>query len=190
MEIPLNSDLYSQTIEYDISKHGQRRANWSGIPGCEKAFDTVDHEILLNILKSFNIVELTIDCFKSYLTNWLQAVKSQGVKSEYLPIKCSVPQGSILEPILFIFYINDLHTYLTGSKVSLYVDDTALYTSAKTQIEIKLTQQIELTVVCEWLKANKLTLNSNKTKYVIFGTKQNISTKPDLNLRGGDAKIE
>ena len=119
----------------------------------------------------------------------MQAVKSNGVKSEYKPIKCGVPQGSILGPLLFILYINDLYTYLTDSAVSLYADDTALYTSAKTQIEIKLTLQIELTIVCEWLKVNKLTLNANKTKYVIFSTKQHLYTKPDLNLYVGQDKI-
>ena len=69
-------------------------------------------------------------------------------------------------------------------------DDTALYTSEKTQVEIKLTLQIELTVVCEWLRANKLTLNANKTKYVIFGNKHNLTTKPDLNLYVGQDKID
>ena len=72
----------------------------------------------------------------------------------------------------------------------MYADDTALYTTAKTQIQIKLNLQIELTIVCEWLKANKLTLNSNKTKYVIFGSKSNLTTKPDLNIYVGAAKIE
>ena len=81
-------------------------------------------------------------------------------------------------------------TYLTDSSISLYADDTALFTSSKTQIEIELTLQIKLTVVCEWLRANKLTLNANKTKYVIFGTKQNLSTKPDPHLQVVTVNIE
>ena len=99
-------------------------------------------------------------------------------------------KGSILGPLLFIIYINDLYLYLNESEVSLYADVTALYSSARTQLEIKLTLQIELTVVCEWLRANKLTLNANKTKYVIFGNKQQLTTKPDLNLYVGPNKIE
>ena len=156
----------------------------------KKAFDTVDHTILLKKLTTFNIGPLTVNWFKSYLSDRLQAIKSNGTKSNYLPITCGVPQGSILGPLLFILYINDLYTFLTDSTVSLYADDTALYTSAKTQIEIKLTLQIELTIVCEWLKANKLTLNSNKTKYVIFGTRQTLTTKPDLNLKVGNDQID
>ena len=93
-------------------------------------------------------------------------------------------------PLLFIIYINDPYLYLNESKISLYADDTALYSSAETQIEIKLTLQIELTIVCEWLRANKLTLNANKTKYVIFGNKQQLLTKPDLNLCVRPSKIE
>ena len=156
----------------------------------KKAFDTVDHVILLRKLNTFNIGPLAIKWFDSYLKDRTQSVKSNGVKSDYQPITCGVPQGSILGPLLFILYINDLYTFLNDASVSLYADDTALYTSASTQIEIKLTLQIELTVVCEWLKANKLTLNANKTKYVIFGTKQQLTTKPDLNLYVGQDKID
>ena len=156
----------------------------------KKAFDTVDHTILLNKLRTFNLSQESIDWFKSYLSGRLQSVKHQGVKSAYLPVTCGIPQGSILGPLLFILYINDLNTFLTDCQASLYADDTALYTTAKTQIEIKLNLQIELTVVCEWLKANKLTLNSNKTKYIIFGTKNSLTTKPDLNIHVGTAKIE
>ena len=182
--------MYTAPIRHDIQKHGQWCVNWSGIPGpIKKAFDTVDNSILLRKLNTFNIGPLAIEWFDSYLRDRTQSVKSNGVKSEYRSINCGVPQGSILGPLLFILYINDLYTFLTDAAVSLYADDTALYTSAKTQIEIKLTLQIELTVVCEWLKANKLTLNANKTKHVIFGTKHHMTTKPDLKLHVGQDKI-
>ena len=155
----------------------------------KKAFDTVDHEILLHKLISFNLSVESVLWFKSYLSGRRQSVKSKGIKSDYLPIKCGVPQGSILGPLLFIIYINDLYKYLTECSISLYADDTALYTSAKTQIEIMLNFQLELSLVQEWLNANKLTLNASKTKYVIFGSRHLLTTKPDLNLVGGN-KIE
>ncbi len=87
-------------------------------------------------------------------------------------------------------YINDITKYLTDSKASLYADDTALYCNADTQVELMLTLRVELDMVCEWLKANKLTLNAAKTKYVVFGTKRKLQTKPDLKLKMGDCSIE
>ena len=98
----------------------------------KKAFDTVDHSILLNKLISFNLGINTRLWFKSYLEDRKQSVKNGGIKSSYLPVTHGVPQGSILGPLLFILYINDLHTFLNECHISLYADDTALYTSAKT----------------------------------------------------------
>ncbi len=141
-------------------------------------------------MNTFNLSVKTIAWFESYLTGRYQAVKSGSVKSDYLQVTHGVPQGSILGPLLFILYINDLYTHLSECDISLYADDTALYTAAKSQIEIKLTLQIELIIVCEWLKANKLTLNANKTKYVIFGNRHILNTKPNLNLHVGISKIE
>ncbi len=110
--------------------------------------------------------------------------------SNFLPITCGVPQGSILGPMLFILYINDLDKYLELSKVSLYADDTALYVQVKTQAEIMLDLRLELSMVHEWLKANKLTLNVDKTKYMVFGTKTALIHKPDLNITIDGKKLE
>ncbi len=156
----------------------------------KKAFDTVDHTILLNKLATFNISPQMIEWFEDYLTLRKQAVKSQGKKSEFLNISCGVPQGSILGPLLFIMYINDLVDYLVTCKASLYADDTALYTSADSQVEIMLNLRIDLSIVYEWLNANKLTLNTSKTKYIVFGNKSNLTVKPDLNLTIGGKPIE
>ena len=89
-----------------------------------------------------------------------------------------------------ILYINDLSKYLYKSKVSLYADDTALYLQARTQVEIMLDLRIELSLIYEWLKANKLTLNADKTKYIVFGTNRQLTHKNDLNLKVGNKKIE
>ncbi len=93
--------------------------------------------------------------------------------------------------MMFIMYINDLGSYLSDSRVSLYADDTALYTSAQTQIELVLNLRVELSTVDEWLKANRLTLNVKKTKYVIFGTRNKLEhVTRDLNLEIGSEQIE
>ena len=80
-----------------------------------------------------------------------------------------MPQGSILGLLLFIIYINDLDKYLNECRVNLYADDTALYTEASSYVEFMLNLRLQLSVVSEWLRANKLTLNTKKPKHVIFG---------------------
>ena len=83
---------------------------------------------------------------------------------------CGVPQGSILGPLLFIIYINDLLNYLQEARVSLYADDTAMYYASDDYEDVILSLRIELSMVNEWLRANKLTLNVGKTKYSMFAT--------------------
>ena len=113
-----------------------------------------------------------------------------GHKSGYLPIKCGVPQGSILGPLLFITYINDLGQYINQCKLSLYADDTALYTSGHTQIEIMLNFRLELSIVDHWMRVNKLTVNAKKTKYIVFGNRNQLKDTPDLNLTIGNERLE
>ena len=96
--------------------------------------------------------------------------KCQGKISDPLVNRCSVPQGSILGPLLFILHISDLNDYLTESRIGLYAGDNTLYYSSNSPVELMLTLKIELAMVYEWLKANKLTLNVKKTKYIIFGS--------------------
>ena len=101
-----------------------------------------------------------------------------------------MPQGSILGPLLFILHINDLGDYLLDSSVSLYADDTALYTTAESQVEFMLNFSLELSIVSEWLKANHPTLNAEKNKYMVFGSRKLLTAKPDLNLMVGDKPIK
>ena len=87
-------------------------------------------------------------------------------------------------------YINDLEKYLEESKISLYADDTTLYVSGRSQTDIMLSLRLELSVVYEWLKANKLSPNAEKMKYMILGSKCLLQTKPDLHIRMGDKPLE
>ena len=91
----------------------------------KKAFNTVNHNIQLQKLNSFNISPIAIRWFEDYLSGRMQSVKYMGVKSTKLEITCGVPQGSILGPLLFILYINDLGDYLIDNSINLYADDTA-----------------------------------------------------------------
>ena len=145
----------------------------------KKAFDTVDHDILLKKLSMYGLDENTIAWFESYLKNRAQRTKVNGHLSNLRYMSYGVPQGSILGPLLFIIYINDLSKYLTETKCSLYADDTAVYCNGTSIVDIVLSLRIDMSYINEWLRANKLTLNVKKTKYMIIGNKAAVNRVGD-----------
>ena len=134
-----------------------------------KAFDTVNHDILLTKLKYFGIKNTYIDWFKSYLENRKQFVSYDNNKqSSLLSITCGVPQGSILGPLLFLLYVNDLYMASNVIKPIMFADDTNLFFSHKNIKELFKTMNQELINIQQWFNANKLSLNIKKTKYSFF----------------------
>ena len=125
----------------------------------QKAFDTLDHQILLCKLESYGIRHKCLEWCKSYLSNRTQRVFVAGVTSTSLNITCGVPQGSILGPLLFLIYINDLPSVCNQLSVHLFADDTNLCSLGCSRIAI----QDDLDSVAAWLNANKLKLNMLKT---------------------------
>ena len=95
----------------------------------KKAFDTVDHDILLYELECYGIRGLANDFFRSYLTNRLQYTVINGVNSDLRTVSCGVPQGSVLGPLFFLLYINDLYRSIGCNNIRLYGDDTAIITN-------------------------------------------------------------
>ena len=143
-----------------------------------KAFDTVNHDILVDKLESYGIRGVAKNWFKSYLTNSEQLVSINDTLSSKLPVKCGVPQGSVLGPILFLLYINDIaNSYNSRSKCFLFADDTSLFSSAKNIHELETTLNEDLCNIQEWLLCNKLSLNVSKSNCVIFCTRQKNLTK-------------
>ena len=138
-----------------------------------KAFDTLNHTILLDKLERYGIRGLALEWFTNYLTNRKQYVYFNGVQSEFKNVTFGVPQGSIIGPLLFILYINDLPLSSKLLKFILFADDTNLFYSAKSIIDLIATVNAELKHVCTWFTANKLSLNISKTNYVLFGHKSN-----------------
>jgi hypothetical protein len=132
-----------------------------------KAFDTVNHSILLNKLKFYGVRGVPLFWFENYLGNRSQFVSYNNNISSNQNIVCGVPQGSILGPLLFLIYINDIQSVTTLFTL-LFADDTSLFLSGKNINQLIASVNVEMGRVNDWFKANRLTLNVDKTKAIIF----------------------
>ena len=135
----------------------------------QKAFDTVDHDILCNKLKVMGVG--CLEWFESYLKNRLQVVTLDGINSTPGFVQCGVPQGSILGPLLFLCYINDMPISIK-CKLLLYADDSALLVSGFDPNSIATQLSQELKSCYDWLIDNKLSLHLGKTESILFSTKR------------------
>jgi len=154
-----------------------------------KAFDTVNHDILLKKLYKYGIRGVSHDWIKSYLSNRKQFVCFDECDSTVLPITCGVPQGSILGPLLFILYINDLSNISNKFFPVLFADDSNLFFRGKNLNEMITTINEELSKVYEWLVTNKLSLNVDKTNFILFSTnrRQHLINQ-DVTIKGTKIK--
>jgi hypothetical protein len=135
----------------------------------QKAFDVVNHKILLTKLKYYKCDDLTISSFKSYLTNRCHKVRLGLAESKMDKVQSSVPQGSILGPLLFLLYVSDLPLYLHETISELYGDDTTIYTSNESVHVINNKLQNDLVQVKKWCKNNDMAINAKKTKTIFIG---------------------
>ena len=135
----------------------------------KKAFDTIDHSILLTKLEYLGIECQTIEWFHSYPSNRQQQCNLNGFSSELLPMSCGVPQSTIIGSLMFLMYIDDLTNCLDFSTARLYANDTSLTVSGSQLVN--LNQLMNTTLI-----ANKLKLNILKTEYMIIGSRQRIAT--------------
>ena len=134
----------------------------------QKAFDTVDHKILLKKLEHYGIIGLANDWFCSYLTNRQQFVSINGFDSKSKVMKYGVPQGSVLGPLLFLIYINDLHKAIKYSTTLHFADDTNLLAVNDSLKKLQKQVNLDLRFLYKWLKANKISLNASKTELLLF----------------------
>lgn len=155
----------------------------------KKAFDTLSHPILLQKLEYYGIRGLPNDWFKDYLNDRCQFTEVNGSFSPSLTITTGVPQGSILGPLLFLIYINDISSS-TKLNILSFADDTTAYHSGQNLTEMSNTINDELKNVYNWCCANKLILNTSKTKYMIFAPAQSKLEYNNVHLQLGTEILE
>ena len=147
----------------------------------KKAFDTVDHQILIRKLELYGIKRT-------------QVCRVNNATSSFKQIPCGVPQGSNLDPLLFLIYIlNDLPNGLKKSKQAMYADDSNLSVNGETASDIEMKLNHELENVHDWLLATKLTLNIEKTEYMIIGSYNRISNtqkEGEIKIKIGDNDVK
>ena len=141
----------------------------------QKAFDTIDHQILLKKMKYLGFSKNTITWFKSYLCEWKFKINIDNSYSSPASLSCGVLQGSILGPLLFLLYINDLPQAVVSDSL-LYADDTCIVFQHKSKIEIEKQLIRDFSSACDWFVDNKLSMHfgQEKTKSLLFGTKHNL----------------
>ena len=133
-----------------------------------KAFNTVDHALLLQKLRYYGIENLELKWFEDYLTNRMQVVDYQNVMSDFQSITSGVPQGSILGPLLFILLVNDLPSTVGHCTLLMYADDTVLFYSAKDVHVIEETLNENLGLIGNWLRKNSLFISKEKTECLLL----------------------
>ena len=152
---PLDNNSVVRTVIMDLSK----------------AIDLIPHNLLLAKLSAYGISTHSLNLLKGYLTNRRQRVRVEDVTSDTSNVNSGVPQGSVLGPLLFNIFINELFYFIKKAKLSNYADDNQLYFAVTDLAVVEHVLNKELVVVCEWFRNNKMILNPGKCKALVLSRK-------------------
>ena len=155
-----------------------------------KCFDTIDHKILLKKLLRYGIKDISAQWFTSYLSNRSQYVKCKGDISPKYDVPIGVPQGSVLGPILFSIFVNDISSHVYPCAVNLYADDTLLYCNGNNIIEASEKLQQSLNGIAEWYSGNRLALNASKSKCMVIAGKHQLRNNSVLDISVDGTAVE
>ena len=155
----------------------------------QKAFDTVNHDILCEKLVHYGFRGNSQLLIRSFLSNRQQYVSINGFDSSKLHIHCGVPQGSTLEPLLFLLYINDLRFALKDAIASHFADDTCILYASNKLKSIETILNCDLKSTSEWLIANRLSLNLDKSELLMFKSKQRKLNNESISIKLGGAEV-
>ena len=147
-----------------------------------KAFDVISHDILLKKIEYYGLRGMSNVWFRNYLSNRKQFVDYENTKSCLLDILCGVPQGSILGPLLYLLYVNDIGN-ASDCEILSFADDTTLILSDPDLKCLYEKSNVEINKLYTWFCTNKLQLNANKTKYIVIKTPQKHCDFEGLNLQ-------
>ena len=172
--LAFNKSLFSVAIYIDL----------------KKAFDCVQYPALLQKLKNTNLSITALNWLESYLDNRQQRPVLNGKYSSYSLINQGVPQGSILGPLLYVIYANDIATKIRKSKSIFYADDTVVFTHGKNIYEIEKSLQNDLDSLHSWFSDNGLFINLKKTIYTFYGSKSKLANVRDLSLTIENTNLE
>ena len=150
-----------------------------------KAFDCLDHELLIAKLNAYGFSRSALLFVRSYLDNRKQRVKVNGSFSTWTKTSLGVPQGSVLGPLLFNIYLNDLFLFLEETEVCNYADDTTIYTCGPNVENVLAKLENDALVISEWFPNNRMKLNEDKCHLMIFGGKSN-----EVSVKIGEASVK
>jgi len=183
----LSTTIATMKLTEDIFRAGENKLPTTAVfIDLSKAFDVVSHAKLLSKMKSKGIAGTAFKWMESYLSDRYLQVKLPNATSQPVPLRGSVPQGSILGPILFNIYLDGIQKSVKKAKILMYADDIVLYLSEKLET-VKNDPQTDLDNLCDWLDDIGMKINATKTKLMTF--KNSTSTDLKIKIRGKEIEL-